>query len=172
MCSAMPLDSIGLVHQHGLTLIPVWISNRIPSKMRDEINHPLPNFNVCTIEVWEWMNSLDPRLCNEQNYLSMLGLKLNHVSERGSMWCLTHWVIGDLAEIRSNFEADCCDWGIAWQTALRWMSLDFTDDKPASVQTMAWCHMATWIWVNIGSGNGLLLGGTEPLSEPMLTYHQ
>ena len=28
------------------------------------------------------------------------------------------------------------------------------------------------IWVNIGSGNGLLPDGTKPLPEPMLTYHQ
>ena len=26
--------------------------------------------------------------------------------------------------------------------------------------------------VNIGSGNGLVPGGTMPLPEPMLTYHQ
>ena len=26
------------------------------------------------------------------------------------------------------------------------------------------------IWVNIGSGNGLLPDGTKPLPEPMLTY--
>ena len=31
--------------------------------------------------------------------------------------------------------------------------------------------MATEIWVNIGSGNGLLPDGTKPLPEPMLTYH-
>ena len=29
--------------------------------------------------------------------------------------------------------------------------------------------MATQIWVNIGSGNGLVPDGTKPLSEPMLT---
>ena len=28
------------------------------------------------------------------------------------------------------------------------------------------------IWVNIGSGNGLLPDGTKPLLEPVLTYHQ
>ena len=28
------------------------------------------------------------------------------------------------------------------------------------------------IWVNIGSGNGLLPDGTKPLPEPMLTDHQ
>ena len=32
--------------------------------------------------------------------------------------------------------------------------------------------MATEIWVNIGSGNGLLPDGTKPLPEPMLTYHR
>ena len=35
-----------------------------------------------------------------------------------------------------------------------------------------WHHMATEIWVNIGSGNGLLPDGTKPLPEPMLTDHQ
>ena len=28
------------------------------------------------------------------------------------------------------------------------------------------------IWVNTGSGNGLLPDGTKQLPEPMLTYHQ
>ena len=32
--------------------------------------------------------------------------------------------------------------------------------------------MATLIWVNIDSGNGLLPDGTKPSPEPMLTYHQ
>ena len=29
-----------------------------------------------------------------------------------------------------------------------------------------------YVWVNIGSGNGLLPDGIKPLPEPMLTYHQ
>ena len=32
--------------------------------------------------------------------------------------------------------------------------------------------MPTLIWVNIGSGNGLLPDGTKPLPEPILTDHQ
>ena len=32
--------------------------------------------------------------------------------------------------------------------------------------------MVTKIWVNIGSGSGLLPDGTKPLPEPMLTDHQ
>ena len=36
-----------------------------------------------------------------------------------------------------------------------------------------WPSDAIWrqIWVNIGSGNGLLPDGTKPLPEPMLTCH-
>ena len=34
-----------------------------------------------------------------------------------------------------------------------------------------WRHMATHIWVNTGSCNGLLPDGTKPLAKPMLTYH-
>ena len=33
-------------------------------------------------------------------------------------------------------------------------------------------NMASEIWVNIGSGNGMLPDGTKPLPEPMLTDHQ
>ena len=32
--------------------------------------------------------------------------------------------------------------------------------------------IAAEIWVNTGSGNGLLPDSTKPLPEPMLTYHQ
>ena len=41
-----------------------------------------------------------------------------------------------------------------------------------TVNSLWWRHMATEVWVNIGSGNGLLPDGTKPLPEPMLTYHQ
>ena len=33
-------------------------------------------------------------------------------------------------------------------------------------------NVTTWIWVIIGSDNGLLPAGTKPLPEPMLTNHQ
>ena len=34
-------------------------------------------------------------------------------------------------------------WGISCETALIWMSLDFTDDQSTLVQVMAWCRQAT-----------------------------
>ena len=36
---------------------------------------------------------------------------------------------------------------------------------------LKWRHMATQIWVNIGSGNGLMPDGTKPLPKLMLTSH-
>ena len=34
-------------------------------------------------------------------------------------------------------------WGSSCELALRWMSLDLTDDKSTLVQVMAWCRQAT-----------------------------
>ena len=59
---------------HGLTLIQSWISNYRPGKVWDKITYPFLNFNGATVH---------PRLYNGCNYLSKLGLKLNHVSKRG-----------------------------------------------------------------------------------------
>ena len=77
------------------TLIPTWISNHILSKVCGETTYPFPNFNSCTVEVWEhhWSLGMDdqfnPILYNGYNYLSMLvkgaqGLSISH--------CLMDWV--------------------------------------------------------------------------------
>ena len=39
-------------------------------------------------------------------------------------------------------------WGICYEIALIWMSLDFTDDQSTLVQVMAWCHQATSHYLN------------------------
>ena len=44
-------------HKHGLTLIPAWISDHMPSKVWDEITYPFPNFNGTTVEVWVWISN-------------------------------------------------------------------------------------------------------------------
>ena len=38
-------------YKHGLTLIPAWISNHMPSKVWDEITYPFLNFNGAAVEV-------------------------------------------------------------------------------------------------------------------------
>ena len=44
----------------GLTLIPAWISNYIHHNMWDEITYSFPNFNGCTVEVWDWISNFVP----------------------------------------------------------------------------------------------------------------
>ena len=52
--------------------------------MWDEITYPFINFNGATIDVKEWISNLSLHCACD--YLSMLGLKLNHVSKRGHRW--------------------------------------------------------------------------------------
>ena len=40
-------------------------------------------------------------------------------------------------------------WGIAWEIAFRWMSLDLADDKSTLVQKMAWYCQATSHYLNL-----------------------
>ena len=39
-------------------------------------------------------------------------------------------------------------WGICCEIAIRWMTLDITDDKPILVQVMAWCHQTLSHYLN------------------------
>ena len=58
---------------------------------------------------------------------------------------LTHRPLGDLKEIWVIFKLILMigGWGIFCKFALRWMSMDLTDDKSTLVQVMAWCRQAT-----------------------------
>ena len=48
--------------------------------MRDGIIYQFPKFNVCTVEIWEWISNFTPHFtCNS---LLSLGLKLIHVAKR------------------------------------------------------------------------------------------
>ena len=53
----------GPFYYHRLTLIPVWISNHMPTKIWDEITYSFPNFNGITAElgngsvyVWNYLS--------------------------------------------------------------------------------------------------------------------
>ena len=88
--------------------------------------------------------------------MKMLNEDANYAST--SINFLTHWPlgVGDFNKILGNFQANLVNggWGIFYGIALRWMSMELTDDKSTLVQVMAWC----WL----GAGN-------KPLPEPMLT---
>ena len=54
-------------------------------------------------------------------------------------------------------------WGISFEIALIWMSLDFTDDQSTLVQVMAWCRQATSHYLSQSWPRSLLpYGVTRP----------
>ena len=54
---AKPLSEPMLDYCQMDSLIPAWIKNYMSSKVWEEITYPFPNFNGCTIEVWEWISN-------------------------------------------------------------------------------------------------------------------
>ena len=98
---------------------------------------------------WQWVSGLSARVLAASAVVGMTGL----APRRSGI---------DMGEKRSP-------WGIP--------STSFLNSSPlrlnASIDSL-WPTdaIATYIWVNIGSGNGLLPDGTKPLPKPVLTYHQ
>ena len=45
------IEAWGPFYEHGLILIPAWISNHVPCNVWDEITYPFLSFNGCTVEV-------------------------------------------------------------------------------------------------------------------------
>ena len=62
-------------YQHGLIVIPAWVSNYTHYKVCDEITNLIPSSNCCIIEAWE-------------------SLKLNHVCKRGRR-CIMYGSMGN-----------------------------------------------------------------------------
>ena len=50
----------GPFYQHGVTLLPGWISNYILYKVWDEITYPFWDFNGVAVEVSEWISNFIP----------------------------------------------------------------------------------------------------------------
>ena len=42
-----------------------WMSNHMLSKVWGEITYPFPNFNGCTVEVWEWLSNFMPHFIKD-----------------------------------------------------------------------------------------------------------
>ena len=73
------------------------MSNHMPSKVCDEITYPYPNFNGCTVEVWEWINDFITHfIMRGCNYSSMPGLKLT-ILVKGAPG--VRWTLSSIIEI-------------------------------------------------------------------------
>ena len=117
----------------------------MPSKVWDEVTNSFPNFNDCTVEVWEWTSNFIPQLMIDVICLSMMELKLIYVIKEGP------WNPG-LAILEMN-----------WVTILRpdrngqhvelyfleW-KLSYLDSNFSEV-----CSKGSCWYISIGSINGL-----------------
>ena len=126
-------------------------------------------------------NHTSPFLClsllmlsNDHNYLSDCTKKMFNSLDSQRFW-------QDLTQVIFKLILMIDGWGISCETALRWMSLDLTDDKSTLVQAMARSQQATnhylnqcWPWsmwyiASVGH-NELTAGVMSHLHKP--TYLQ
>ena len=92
ICNA--LQSIGgPFYQRGLTLIPAWMNNYIPSKEWDGYCYAILKLQRLPRWIWGMDNWFHLTLCNGCTYISMPGITLTHVSNRGPRhWYDTCWM--------------------------------------------------------------------------------
>ena len=65
----------------------------MPSKVLDEITYPIKSFSCCTVQVWEWISNFIPHIIRDVFFLSLLELKLIHVSKRGPGCNVRKWMV-------------------------------------------------------------------------------
>ena len=81
-----------ILFRRGFLIKSHNFDNHLPSKLWDDITHPFPNFNSCTID-WEWISNFIHLW--GFHCLSMIGLHLIRVSKSGPshlVGCLSQWV--------------------------------------------------------------------------------
>ena len=72
-----------------LTLIPAWINNHTPSKVRDEIPFAVPNFNGCIVDVWEWISNFTIHFIRDvYRIMHVPAWWILYVLTRELFWCL------------------------------------------------------------------------------------
>ena len=88
--------------------------------------------NVCTVEVWEWISNFIPHITDY--YLSVLGLKLNHVSKMGHWWHtrVPYILVGataDPIDYEYIAEIGVVCWGLVFVFFIRMLRVYFIDTK-------------------------------------------
>ena len=79
-------DMVYSKFQRGLI---AWIDDYIHHTVWDEITHPFPNFNGCTVEVWEWISNFIPHFTWRMVVNACGWNVMQHIltiSETGAQW--------------------------------------------------------------------------------------
>ena len=62
-------ETKGVIVTEWVLWLYAWINNHIHYTVWDEITYPFPNFNGCTVEVWEWMSSFIPHFIGYESWV-------------------------------------------------------------------------------------------------------
>ena len=139
--------------------------NYIHYNVWDEITYPFLNFNGATVEVYEWMSNFIPHFTGHVVILSMLGLKLNHVSKRGNwplVWisnCTGSLPSSHITLLRARTAIALVYWGIYWHKSLE-VYLKLVDHL-----YLDWCVAEGQYTSNAG-----LVGSTSPVTSSIPYY--
>ena len=122
-------------NQYELTLIPTWISNYM---LKCGMKLSIPKLQWCN----QWSLGMDELFqfthYNGYNYLSMWGLKLNHVSKR-TLMC--------------SYTGTCIKWPVFCGRRLlsKFKVIFPKGNEPELVQKMAWHKTIIYMYMYIGS---------------------
>ena len=112
-------------------------------------------------EVWIWINNYTQQTASgmkwlihaqmsDKQWISLLKSFRYSTDFHSELFVLslTNWPLGDFNKIifKLILVNDGCD--ISSEIALRWTSLDLSDDKSTLFQVMAWCRQATSHYLN------------------------
>ena len=104
-------------YPNGLTWIPAWMRNHMPTQIWDEITYPLSNINDCTIKVWELISSFTQHYIMDVIIHPCWDLKLIHACKRGCRRLMLYWgVCGNFYPI---YRADSRLAPSQWKTLLQ-----------------------------------------------------
>ena len=103
-------------------------------------------------EIWKWCTFCNGFQCNCANHSAEATIPLwiptQFLQRISGINSLSpgrfEWKVIVIFKLNSVIDG----WGISCEIAIRWMSLDLTDDKSRLVQVMAWCRQATSHYLN------------------------
>ena len=95
----------------------------------------ISNFNITATVDWKFPTSNIQKFCKTLAHFCCRGTNTLYSLAPGRFKVNLGWAIFKLILVVNG-------WGISCEIALKWMSLDLTDDKSILVQVMAWCRQA------------------------------
>ena len=138
------------LYWHELTLMPLWISNHMPSKGWYAIVYQFLNFNGCRAEVWEYISGFIPNCIMHVIIDPWCDHSFSALMKRAPYTNLFSAIKPSAVDHKPlRFERIMSKRGLGrahCDANSNWSRVNFTeltDDKSTLVRAMAWCRQAT-----------------------------